>query len=171
MSPGYYGSASFEVRKRHITPLARVNDLLESNDTLKRSPRFATVGALGTALDVGLFTVLHVLLGVPTLAANTISYSAGIINNYVLHRNWTYADRPRKAVGAQFPQFLAISLSALLFNNLLVLLLAPPLESLFLHPGYGDLLAKVCATAVGMCWNFAASSLWAFARPAEGAEQ
>ena len=148
--------------------MAHLNDVFETNGTLRCLPRFVMVGLLGTLLDIGLFTVLRVRIGMPTLAANTISYSAGIVNNYVLHRRWTYADRPRKALGAQFSQFAAVGLSALLLNNLLVLLLVSPLGALFAHAGYGDVSAKICATGVGLCWNFLANSFWTFAEASKG---
>jgi putative flippase GtrA len=124
--------------------------------------RFLAVGMLGTLLDLALFTGLHAWLGVPTLAANTISYSAGIVNNFVLHRYWTFADRARQATGAQFSQFAAVSLSALMLNNLLVLLLAPSFGALFPHAGYDVLAAKICATGAGLGWNFLVNNLWTF---------
>lgn len=130
--------------------------------------RFLAVGALGTIIDFGLFTVLHARLGMPALAANMISYSAGTVNNYILHRNWTYADRPRRAVGAQFAQFTLVSLSALMLNSGIVLLLAQPLEALLASPAYGSLLAKGCATCVGLGWNLLANSIWTFRSPEKG---
>jgi putative flippase GtrA len=93
--------------------------------------RFLVVGMLGTLIDITLFAGLHTWLGVPTLAANTISYSAGIVNNFGLHRYWTFADRARQAASAQFSRFAVVSLSALMLNNLLVLLLAPFFGRLF----------------------------------------
>jgi putative flippase GtrA len=88
----------------------------------------------------------------------------GIVNNYFWHRSWTYATRPHKTVSTQFPQFVAVSLSALLLNNLLVLLLAPAFNTLLAQAGYGDLLAKLCATGVGLFWNFLANNFWTFSR-------
>jgi putative flippase GtrA len=134
---------------------------------VRRLARFTTVGLLATLIDVGLFTVSHVRLGVPTLAANTASSSAGIVGSYILHRRWTYADRPRKAIRVQFAQFASISLIALVVNNVLVLLLAPKLGALFTTSARAawlpnDLLAKRCATGVSMCWNFLANNLWTF---------
>jgi putative flippase GtrA len=145
--------------------MASLSDAQQANLTLPRVGRFMTVGMLGTVLDVGLFTVLHVLLGVPTLAANTTSYSAGIVNNFILHRRWTFAGRLRKEVGVQFAQFVAVSLAALVMNNLLVLLLEPQLSSLFPTPAYGDICAKVCATGVGMCWSLLVNNFWTFRAP------
>jgi putative flippase GtrA len=117
---------------------------------------------LGTFIDLSLFAVFYVLLGAPALVANTLSYSAGIVNNYIFHRHWTFAHRPRKSLGKQFSQFAGVSLSALVLNNLIVLLLTPTLSTLFPNPAHGALAAKICATGVGMGWNFLANHLWTF---------
>jgi putative flippase GtrA len=123
--------------------------------------RFMTVGAVGTVLDVGGFALLHTALGLPALPANVLSYSLGILNNYLLHRRWTYAGRPAKSARVQFLQFLAVSLSALALNTALVLLLtaafAPSLPA-----AYAGLLAKLCATGVGLGWNFLLNNFWTF---------
>ncbi len=120
---------------------------------LRSISRFLIVGMLGTLIDISLFAALHTWVGAPTLAANTLSYSAGIVNNFVWHRNWTFTDRPRKTTGAQFSQFAIVSLSALMLNNLIVLLLAP---------SFGALVAKICATGVGLGWNFLINNFWTF---------
>ncbi len=125
-------------------------------------PRFVVVGALGTLIDVGLFTVLHLVFGVPALVANTMSYSAGIANNYILHRVWTYADRPRREVAPQFVAFAAVSLAALVINNLTVLTLTGPFADLIGQAALGALLAKAVATGIGVSWNFFANTFWTF---------
>jgi putative flippase GtrA len=55
-----------------------------------------------------------------------------------------------------------LSLSALLLNNLIVLLLTRPLSAHLAGAAYAALLAKACATAVGLSWNYLANSLWTF---------
>jgi putative flippase GtrA len=142
--------------------MARLNGLLETNNTLNCVPRFLAVGMLGTLIDIGLLVALHTRLGVPTLLANTFSYSAGIVNNYVLHRHWTFVDRQRKMAGAQFSQFAMVSVSALIMNNVILLLMAPPLGALFANTGYGTLVAKMCATGIGVCLNFLINNFWTF---------
>ncbi len=151
--------------------MAQWNELLDSNETLHCLPRFLMVGLASTVVDLALFTALHIGLAVPALLANTLSYSAGIVTSYALHRRWTYAARPRKALGAQFPQFAMVSLSALVLNNLLVVLLAAPLGALLAHPGYGAFLAKIGATGVGLCWNFMVNNFWTFRAVPEGVQQ
>ena len=135
-----------------------------SYPSLRRIVRFMMVGLAATLIDISIFTALHVLLGVSALAANTISYSAGIVSSYILHRRWTYADRPCKTVRVQFLQFAAIGLTAMLMNNLLVMLFTPYFSALFVDQSYSALLAKLCATGVGLCWNFPAQNFWTFNR-------
>ncbi len=138
---------------------------LRTTDTRRCLSRFLAVGVLGTCLDIALFTGLHVLLGVPTLAANTCSYTAGMLNNFILHRRWTFASRSHKTLGAEFLQFALVNLLALTLNNVLILLLTQPFTALLTHPAPGDVLAKLFATGVSMSWNFFANTFWTFRNP------
>jgi len=140
----------------------RMERLITGSDTLRMLARFLIVGMAGTLLDFTLFTLLHIQFGLTGLLANTFSYSAGIVNNYLIHRRWTFATRPQKAAGRQFAQFAAISLSALVANTLVVLLLAPAFRPFFADQVHASLLAKVCATGVGVAWNFLANHRWTF---------
>ena len=142
--------------------MIQVNYSIQSRQSLGMVRRFATVGLASTLVDILLFSVFQGAFGVPTLAANTLSYSAGMINSFMLHRRWTFAHRARKAVGAQFSQFAAVSLSALLLNSLLVLWLSPFFGTLFASTVMGAVMAKLCATAVGLGWNFLINSGWTF---------
>lgn len=132
------------------------------NDMLPRTARFLAVGIVGTLVDLSLFAILNIRIGLPTLTANTLSYSAGIVNNYVLHRHWTFGDRSRQAIGAQFFRFALVSLSALVLNTLLVLFLTPRFETLFADATRAAVLAKICATGAGLGWNFLVSHFWIF---------
>jgi putative flippase GtrA len=135
--------------------------LTQSKSEIRRFLQFATVGGLSTALD---FAVLFLLkaVGLPTAAANTLSYSAGIILNFNLNRRWTYAASRTKRLTTQFLQFAAISLAGLVLNSALVIVLAAPLGAHFNLPTQGTLIAKVLATGASLCWNFAANRLWTF---------
>lgn len=94
-----------------------------------------------------------------------MSYGAGIINNYLLHRRWTFRGQPAKAGAVQFGQFAAVSLSALAVNTLLVAGLSAALVSLRLGAALSALLAKGLALAVGLAWNWTLNQRWTF-RPA-----
>lgn len=128
----------------------------------RRVCRFLTVGLLGTFVDIGLFALLRASFGIDPILANVIAYSAGIINNYVLHRMWTFDDAPPKPIAVQFTQFAVISVSAMVLNTALVLLLSEPFGTFVPSPWYGEMLAKITATAVGAGWNFLANLRWTF---------
>lgn len=136
-------------------------DTLQINVILRRASRFAIVGMIGTLIDLTIFTLLHLTFSVPVLVANTISYGVGIINNFILHRRWTWADR-HQAFGTQFSQFIVVSIGAWILNDAIVAYCGPLFNSTLVHSGYGELFAKVCATIVTMGWNFLANNFWTF---------
>jgi putative flippase GtrA len=135
---------------------------LQNYGALGTAGRFMLVGVLNTLLDVGVFMLLRVWLGMAVLPTNVSAYGVGILNSFVWHRHWTYAHRPHKAVVAQFVQFALVSVSALLVNTMLVVLLAPGFSETLSSASLGDLAAKVCATCIGLGWNFTLNNLWTF---------
>ncbi len=62
-----------------------------SNKEVQRFSRFLAVGAVGTILDFSLLTVLK-LAGLPTIFANSLSFTAGLLNNFTWNRLWTFND-------------------------------------------------------------------------------
>lgn len=133
-------------------------DWLKNNLDLERFARFAFVGALGTILDVGLLMLLSAVAQLATLPANLLSYSAGIVNNYVWNRRWTFSGSRAKAWVPQFVQFAVVSLIGLTLNSLMVIWLEEP---------FGLLVAKLSATGVVLVWNYNANRLWTFGGTAE----
>jgi putative flippase GtrA len=129
-----------------------------------RFARFLAVGALGTFLDVGLLAFLKTT-GLPTLLANTFSFSAGVANNFTWNRLWTFAEAKRADWRRQLMQFLSVSLVGLALNNTFVLVLEAPLGTLLGQRDYGYLPAKVIATGVVVFWNYFANRYWTFNIP------
>ena len=148
-----------------------LSQTFQTNTTERHLARFLTVGLLGTAFDIALFAVLYGVFGLSVLTANVIAYSAGIVHNFLLHRYWTYRDITRKPAAIQAAQFATVSLSAMALNTTLVLVLGPPLAALIAAPKWGDLLAKLCATGIGVSVNFFANHFWTFAATRTQGEQ
>lgn len=126
-----------------------------------RFARFLTVGAIGTLLDFGLLSLLKAS-GLPTLVANSLSFSAGVANNFTWNRIWTFADAKGAGWQKQLVQFLLVSLVGLTLNNAIVLWLEAPLGQALGQPDYGYLPAKVIATGVVVFWNYFANRYWTF---------
>jgi putative flippase GtrA len=138
--------------------MTAISETLKTKE-LGRFARFLTVGALGTFLDFGLLSLLKAL-GVSTLPANSLSFSAGVANNFILNRRWTFAEAKGTDWRKQLAQFLLVSLVGLSLNNAIVLWLESPLGQLLGQPDYGYLPAKVIATGVVVFWNYFANRYW-----------
>ena len=133
----------------------------QTSKEFQRFSRFLIVGALGTCLDFGLLMLLK-LTGLPTLVANTASFSLGVANNYTWNRLWTFGDQSHSDWKQQFMMFLLISITGLAMNNIILLLLEDPLGTLLGQPEWGYLPAKVIATGVVVFWNYFANRNWTF---------
>ena len=126
-----------------------------------RFTRFLTVGAVGTLLDFSILTLLK-LAGLPTLAANSLSFTAGLLNNFTWNRLWTFGDAVNADWRKQLAQFTLVSLMGLALNNLIVLSLEDIFGIILGQPQWGYLPAKVLATGVVVFWNYFANRTWTF---------
>lgn len=132
-----------------------------TNKEIQRFARFLAVGGLGTLLDFGLLTILK-KSGFPTLTANSLSFSVGVVNNFLLNRRWTFADTSHLPWARQLTRFGLVSLIGLGLSNAIVLLLEVPLGTLTGHIEWGYLPAKIIATGLVVFWNYFANRLWTF---------
>jgi putative flippase GtrA len=132
-----------------------------SNKEIQRISRFLAVGTVGTLLDFSLLTLLK-LAGLPTLFSNSLSFTAGMLNNFTWNRLWTFNDGNQTNWRKQFAQFTLISLFGLALNNIIVLSLEGALGNILGQPEWGYLPAKVIATGVVVFWNYFANRIWTF---------
>lgn len=129
---------------------------------MQRFARFTVVGVAGTLVDFTTLILLKEVIGLPLLLANTLSYSAGLVNNFTLNRLWTYPDARTKAFWMQFGQFFIVSTIGLLINNGIVALLSTPLGQALAQRQIGYIAAKLVATVIVVFWNFFINRHWTF---------
>lgn len=132
-----------------------------SNKELERFGRFIAVGSVGTLLDFSLLTAFKVA-GLPTIFANSLSFMAGLVNNFTWNRLWTFGDSANVDWRKQLLQFTTVSLFGLLLNNVIVLSLEGILGNMLGQPEWGYLPAKVIATGAVAFWNYFANRIWTF---------
>jgi putative flippase GtrA len=108
---------------------------------------------MNTGVDFGVFTVLT-LWNFPILAAQTLSYSAGVVNSYLMNRSWTFK-QSHYATG-QLIRFLVLNLLTLSFTYGLLI----EFHNLWNWP---ILFSKFVATGISLVANFMGSRLWVFA--------
>ena len=156
-----------------IAKLTRINQ-----KEIIRFLKFAAVGTLGAVIDFGLLNLLVQLAGFPKLLANTCSFTAAVISNFIWNRLWVYPETRGEPLRKQFVQFSVVNVAGLAINTVVFYgsdrwllgqagLLAGPVGALALATGMAhfDLAyngAKVIATGVVLFWNFFINRLWTF---------
>jgi putative flippase GtrA len=146
---------------------------------LRRFLKFAIVGAIGTVIDFGLMNAFFLLFNrtmminvdASRLFSSIISFTAAVINNFILNRIWTYADLVKKPFLTQLMQFSAISIIGLLIRTPLIGFLANLIRNLLektssfptLDPIiFGNNAALAISIVVVLLWNFFANRFWTF---------
>jgi putative flippase GtrA len=140
--------------------MAAISDRFSGRE-IERFSRFLAVGAIGTLLDFSILTFLK-LAGLPTLFANSISFTAGLANNFTWNRLWTFEDVQKNDWRTQLMQFSAVSLAGLLLNNIILLSLEHVFDNLSGGSEWSYLPAKLVATGLVVFWNYFANRAWTF---------
>lgn len=115
--------------------------------------KFAITGAMNTAVDFAAFFVLS-WLGTGVYLAQTVGYSVGILNSYIVNRSWTFQTREH-FWSTQFARFAVVNLGLLLLSLGVIWVLNGKL-------GLHKLIAKLFATGVTVVCGFIANRLWVF---------
>ena len=123
--------------------------------------KFALVGALGMAVDLSILNVLHGIVGLHLLVANSISFSAAVVSNFTWNRLWTFPETRDRPVHTQLAQFATVSVIGLGLNNLILWQLYQIFRP-HLGPPWNYNAAKILAIGVVLFWNFGVNRVWTF---------
>jgi putative flippase GtrA len=132
--------------------------------------RFAVVGAIGTVVDFGTYTLLNDLIGVPEVPASVVSFCVAVLNNFTWNRLWTYPDSRSKPLLRQVTEFTIVSVIGLIIRTPIFALLVNPLDRFLARvqvpfiPAYllGDKIALAIAIVIVLFWNFFANRYWTY---------
>ncbi|GIV06193.1 MAG: GtrA-like protein [Fimbriimonadales bacterium] len=143
--------------------------------------KFATVGAMNTAIDWSLAFFLTYYTPIPrTLGgafvnlsgaplrpeaaavwfAKIISSGTATINSFIWNRRWTFRVRDKQARTRQFAKFVTVNVVGMLLNSTITTLLIRP----FLPepPRIVFMACQATATAIVLFWNFFMNKYWTF---------
>ncbi len=143
---------------------------------LTRFIKFSIVGTIGAVVDFGTLYLLHVVVGLPIVLANTCSFTAAVLSNFTWNRYWTYPDSRSKPIRTQLLQFFVVNAAGWGINTGILVLLRYPCVSLVEGVGarlalsiggemaykLGYNLAKAVATGVVLFWNFFVNRYWTY---------
>lgn len=116
--------------------------------------KFASAGAIGTALHYAVLILWVAGLGNDPALGAMVGASCGAVCNYLLNHRYTFrSDRPHKEA---LPRFLFMASIGILLNGVIVKALT------LVAVDY--LLSQVGATLIILVMNFLLSKLWIFKR-------
>jgi putative flippase GtrA len=81
---------------------------------LVQSARFAVVGAGCAVIDLGLFNLLHFVVGIGPLTAKTLAVAVATLASYAGNRQWTFAGQTGGRHARDLPMFAALNGGGLL---------------------------------------------------------
>jgi putative flippase GtrA len=116
--------------------------------------RFALIGTVTTAIDVGIFAALVLFAGLSPDRANAISYGSAFVTGFVLNRGWTFHD-VRGDLAEQFTRVIVVSLASLLLSTMVVAGLASVMPAL---------LAKFASLPLMFLWSYSMTRRFVFWR-------
>jgi len=126
------------------------------NAVLQRFARFSAVGAGGVIVQTVTLGVLLRIAGMHYLTATAVAVEASVLHNFVWHRRWTWADRPKSRAVVCLLRFNATNgVMSLIGNLTLMFLLVGMLQ---LNPQAANLIT------IGICSlvNFALADRFVF---------
>lgn len=136
---------------------------------VKRFVKFAIVGAAGSITDFSVLNLLVQLMGAPLVIANTVSFTAAVIQNFLLNRRWTFPESQERQASGQLAQFVIVSVIGLGLNQLVFLTLHHFWDTYWINWYGADIgfivsynIAKLFAIGVVLFWNFTANRLWTY---------
>ena len=123
--------------------------------------KFGITGVSGLVIDFALTWFFKDELHFNKFIANAIGFTAAVMSNYMIHRNWTFKENKSKAA-PQFTAFLIVSVIGLLLNSGIILLLNNSMEVNFY-------ISKAIAIFIVFFWNFSINYFFIF-KPVEKQE-
>jgi putative flippase GtrA len=115
----------------------------ERRSMIAQLTRFVISGAAVTALGVGVYAIVALVLRWHPQLGNFLAYAVAMATGYVMHSRWSFRDHGAERTHATKVRFLIVSLISYALNSLWVWLLfthlelgraAPILPMLFVTP-------------------------------------
>lgn len=115
--------------------------------------RFAVVGLVNTVIDFGLLFLLT-FLGLPKIAANTVSTGSAFIFSFFANKKYTFK-YTSKNIMYEIILFIIITLFGLwVLQNSIIWLATPSIKNIIPQEQLALFIAKLLATIVSLVWNY-----------------
>jgi putative flippase GtrA len=145
--------------------------LFSSKRERVRFLKFGFVGITGAIVDFGVMNLMRIVVGLPLVWSQVISFMVAVVNNFLWNRFWTYPDSRSKAPYRQLLQFFLINLVGILvrtplvtwFDRLILNFLDNnPFELPLKNYIISQNIALTGAILIVLLWNFFANRYWTY---------
>ncbi len=123
--------------------------------------RYVFVGFLGAVVDFSVFLLLTRVVGLGPVTSNIFSVLAGLINNFIWHKYFTFKIKSRARMHTEFLKFLVVAAVCYVIQEVgLPLGLLLPGERLVGR--HEDILVKVILIGIVGFTSYFVNRAWAF---------
>lgn len=138
----------------------------DTDNTIIQFFRYLFVGGLATVVDWGLsFVLFKFVFGERfAVAANSLSFIAGLVVNYLISTFWIFKTSKVKNKLVEFLGFAAIGVVGLLLTMVITWGFKLWLED---RTSAYQMIAKIVSTAVSFLWNFFARKILLYTKKEE----
>jgi len=133
--------------------------------------KFAAVGALGAAIDLGTANLLTHLFDLPLVYAGSLSFICAVCSNFIFNRYWTYPDSRSRPLMHQLGMFFLVNSIGIAIRIPTLHFVEPIMLKIFegtgrLSNATAEFLAKnatlILAIGIVMIWNFFVNRYWTY---------
>lgn len=82
--------------------------------------RFLTVGAVSTLIEIAVFNLLYLALGVDVVTSKIVASLVALVNAYLGNREWTFRDRGGHSRAMEITLFVVVNAACTALGALLV---------------------------------------------------
>jgi dolichol-phosphate mannosyltransferase len=116
--------------------------------------KFVAVGGTGYAVNIGVYALVHEVIGIGHLRSAGVAFLVAVLNNFWWNRHWTFGARAGHA-GFQAARFFAVSVAAF-FVALGVS------QTLVSTTDLPDVVAQAISIVAATPLNFIGNKMWSF---------
>src|SRR6185437_2033416 len=133
---------------------------------MRKAVSFGMVGVVNTLLDFVLFWLGAVKLGLPVIAANTLSWTIAVSLSYVMNSKFTFAaESGRRLRWRSYATFVISGIFGYIANTATVIVVSGYVAPSFIADKSAQLAAaKACAVLASFVVNFSLSHFVVFRR-------
>ena len=136
-----------------------------TGSSIRQILRFVLTGCLNTALDLlllnGLLWLWPTRHTATLLVYNSIAYTFGAVNSFLLNKYWTFRSTGR-VNGREVVRFVLITLAGIIFNDSILFLMSSLLHPVLLNPTLWANISKLIAIGGNVAVSYLGMRLWVF---------